>query len=256
MSNRLPPPEERLAAAVEQLSLALCDLPARAKRDARWRLSALEWNLVGALNVAFVLAQIAAERFEDAGSQPWPSDESQMGAHLLREFADARDAANVSRFTMEGALRSLHSSGDLMAQLIRASLLPCQSEYCMLSTMMNPARQCSCSIDESRFSSLTAALTAYRDSPQYRYVAAATNRLKHRNLIGRHMSARRHPDTGIVTIDQILRGFSHDGRRVCAASLCDLRWRSDRLRLLACSVVGEIALLVEGAVPSGGVAKC
>lgn len=244
MSESLDSASERLGLALDRLSESLEILPANVRRDARWRASALSWSLVGAPDVAFELAQRAAEQMADAGSQPWPADESQMGAHLAREFTAMRDAGQLSRFALESGVRSLHSSGDLMAQLVRTSLLNCGSERCSLATMLDPKRQCQCLIVEPQYARLTKALGRYRDSSPFRYVSAASNRLKHRNLIPSRIKALRDPASGAVTVGQSLRGFSHNGRRVRAASLPGLRQRTDRHRLLACIVVAEITRLV------------
>ena len=238
---------DNLAAALERLSDALGVMPAKVRRDARWRASALRWNLIGAPDVAFDVALSAAEQLANAGSQPWPMDASKMGAHLTQEFLAMEDAGQASRFVLESGVRYLHSSGDLMAQVVRTSLLPCSSEGCTLAAMLNPERRCTCLIGEQEYVRLTAALAKYRNSASFRYVTAASNRLKHRNLIPSRIAARRDPDSGDVMVGQLLSGFTHNAKRVRGANLTELSRKTDRLRLSACCVVDEVSQILTDA---------
>lgn len=242
---------ESLCEDLAHLSETLAVLPAASRRAARWRVSASRWNLVEAPDVAFDLAKMAADWFEDAGFRPWPTDTSMSGC-LSQDLLAMRDAGQLSRFALESGVRSLHSAGDLLAQLVRTSLRLCDNERCSLAQMLGSRRTCMCAMDEPEGLRLSRVLHGFRDSPQFGYVEAVSNRLKHRNLVPHGIRAARDRGSGgVVVVSQGLSGFSHDGRRVRTASLSDLVKKAERLRELAAPVVCEVTRIVDEATARG-----
>jgi hypothetical protein len=210
----------------------------------------LRWNLIEAPDVAFGLAKMAADWFEDAGSRPWPTGTS-TGECLYQEFLAMKDAGQLSRFALESGVRNLHAAGDLLAQLVRTSLRLCDSERCGLAQMLGSNRRCTCLVDEPEGLWLSRALDGFRNAPQFGYVEAVSNRLKHRNLVAHGIRAIEVGDSGGVVVSQGLSGFSHDGRRVRAGSLADLVKKAEGLRELARPVVSEVTRLVDDATVRG-----
>jgi hypothetical protein len=209
----------------------------------------LRWNLVEAPDVAFGLAKMAADWFEDAGFRPWPTSTS-IG-ECSQEVLAMKDAGQLSRFALESGVRSLHSTGDLLAQLVRTSLRLCDCERCGLAQMLGSSRRCTCVVDQPECLRLSRVLHGFRGSPQFGYVEAVSNRLKHRNLVPHGIRAVKDGGSGGVVVSQGLSGFSHDGRRVRAANLVDLVKKAERIRELARPVVCEVTRLVDDATARG-----
>jgi hypothetical protein len=204
--------------------------------------------------VALGLAELGAEWFKRSGSIPWPADVSKVGEHLACEARLAKDAALLCYFALESTVRYLHSSGDLLAQLVRTRFQLCENERrCGTANMVDRNRGCTvCAVARPEYAPLLRVLGEYSHSPQYRYCVDATNRIKHRTMLPKEVSASLEWSTGDIHVGQCLSGFSHDGRRYSRTSLPTLVARTRRLRNLARPVVQALSGVIvvdRGATP-------
>lgn len=217
----------------------------RDRRAIRQRVEAVRWSLVEAPEVTIGLAAMGADWMKRAGETPWPDSCSKMGEHLLREYLSVWDAARLSRVALESTVRYAHASGDLLAQLVRTSLQSCGDEArCGLARMVTrEGRGCTkCSIAHPDNRTLSDYLAEYWRSPQYRYIQAADNRMKHRNLMLHGIRASLVPSVEEIVVRQWLTGFSHDGRQHRKTTLLMLTAKIRRLQTLARPVIRELSV--------------
>jgi hypothetical protein len=218
--------------ACEELLTAL---NARGNEDAVGRLRALRWSLGEAPEVGVSFMECAGEQMKDVGRMLAPD----LVEDALLSYELTKSCASQSRFSRESVLRYLHASGDLIAQVVNSALNCGIAEgSCGLGKIL---RKVTGSLDGE---TLVEALTRFKDSDDFKYVAAATNRMKHRSFLPGSIKASLNEDWTSVSVTHVTGAFSHDQDAYGPSSLEELRGRMDVLRGLETRVLLELTTLV------------
>jgi hypothetical protein len=143
---------------------------------------------------------------------------------------------NRSRFAMESVVRYLHASGDLLAQLIRVTLLRGErlGENCWQSDVTKALAK------RQELTTVLDAFSRFVDSEPFRYSADACNRLKHRDWMPFRQWAHLQQDGGVVA-GSAIGPFEHGGTRHAEVDILDLQDLAVRLQELGVAVVGRVA---------------
>lgn len=191
------------------------------------------WSLRDAPNTGLRLAQDAAQQMKQGQHlSDNPVEDAMLNLALTTECYDQ------SRFALECAIRYLHAGGDLVAQIVNATLpVGIEESHCTLNRLVTSLN------GEERRTDLVATLTALRDSAEFQYVQDAANRMKHRNLLYGGIGARRN-DEGCVDVRQHLGAFDYGDRQHSRVQPNDIGQKGETLRLLAGKVLEELIVAV------------
>jgi hypothetical protein len=216
--------------AAESLAQLLKD---RGNDDARSHLNALRWSLRDAPTVGLDFARAASDRMRQGRHlDDDPVRDAILNARLTEECFEQ------SRFALESTIRYLHAAGDLLAQLVNAVLpLGLVEGECDLSRALARLQS------EAAHSHLRSALQTLPASPQFAYVRDATNRMKHRNLMGASIGARVN-DEGGVDVRQRLAAFEHDSRSHDEVAPKDIAAAAASLQRATANVLHELVGLL------------
>lgn len=217
--------------ACEELQTAL---DASGNEDAKGRLSALHWSLGEAPEVGVSFMECVGEQMQAGGRMLAPD----LVEDALLSYDLTKSCAYQSRFSRESVLRYLHASGDLLAQVVNSARSCGIAEgNCALGKVL---RRVTGSPDGA---TLARELGRFKDSEEFKYVAAATNRMKHRSFLPGSITASLNEDWSSVSVAQVTGGFTHDQGGYSASSLEELCGRTDVLRGLATRVLVEVMTL-------------
>ena len=224
----------------EQAVLELNDpLEKRFKPDSQVRLRSLVWTLRDAPDVGLEIAHEVAETMKQGRHMDDDPVQDMILTVQLMQACDQR-----SHFALESTIRYLHASGDLLAQMVNDALgLSLEESVCSLSRVLVPLSAV------STWSRIAGALRRFETSTEYRYVADATNRMKHRNAHRSTIRARV-DDTGEVDVKQGLAPFEHSARSHDETEAAEIRANVDALQSRTAEVLDELrAALIAGDVP-------
>lgn len=186
--------------------------------EASQSLDDLVWPLITGPELALLLA-------EDCFREMTPIVHGDSGPSQLRGLATPGLALRTGHLALEGVVRTIHCSGDHVAQVLNNSLLRANRI---------PAHDCRAKTVRKRFrvgSPVLAAYDAFLNSQAYQFVAAAANEMKHRSLVRSTLAAHRPPGPDqVVTAAFGLDAFEHKGTRWKTADLPRLRAIVDELR--------------------------
>ena len=236
-TDRLQPGVEG-SAALDAFSVA-CEtlhavLEARGGTDAQGRLAALEWSLGVAPETGSAFMLAAGEQLKTGDQMLAPDIEEDAWLKYVLTTA----CLNQSRFSRESVLRYLHASGDLLAQVVN-SALDCRftEGQCSLVKVIAHTK------NRPQLEALSSALQELPDAPEFKYVAAATNRMKHRNFLPGSIRASLGEDR-TVNVTHSTGEFAHNQDAFAPSDLEELRSRADVLRGLVTRALVELTGLV------------
>jgi hypothetical protein len=219
---------EALALATDKLRGVL---DASGVNSAKGPLNALWWSLGQAPDTGYSFMDAAGEQMRAAGGELDldPPRAAALGYQLTTI------SMYQSRFARESVLRYLHASGDLLAMTVNTALsLGVPERSCYLNVVIREAD------GEPRLGALAAILRELAESPEFKYAADATNRMKHRNYLPGSIKATLNDDGASVRVDHRTLAFDEQ----LPLSLEGLRHLTDVLRALATSALMELTKLI------------
>lgn len=201
--------------------------------EASQSLDDLIWPLITGPELALLLA-------EDCFREMTPIVHGDSGPNWLRGFATSDLTLRTGHLALEGVVRTIHCSGDHLAQVLNNSLLRANRV---------PENECKAGTVRLRLpqgSPVLAAYDTFLGSQAYLFVAAATNEMKHRSLVRSTLAAHRPPGPDqIVTATFSLNAFEYKGTPWKSTDLPTLRAIVDELRGRGSRVLDEIARALE-----------
>ena len=202
--------------------------------DSCVRLSSLAWTAQEAPEEGVRIAGEAAEQLKRGRYM----DEDPV-QDAFKTFLLCGECQRRTHFALESTVRYLHAAGDLVAQVVNDALILGIGEgQCNLAKVI----QAVSADGEQR--GVARALRQLKDSDDYRYVADATNRMKHRNALQSSVGAWVTEDDG-VDVRQDLAGFEHNGEPHDVAAAAEIRLRVEGMRGLIADVLEELARCLE-----------
>jgi hypothetical protein len=180
---------ERYRERFTSIGAKLKDAGPLEKADPLEKFDALYWSLKKAPEVGLAMASQEHQRLKATWDKPILA---QIGLNRLtgdqrgqsqweQQFDSVLQSFHRLRFAMESVVRYLHASGDLLAQLVNSCGLlsqPLGEEECSLSRVKEKLLR-----EAGKYPRLVSSLQAFSDSAQFKYVAHACNRMKHRELM-------------------------------------------------------------------------
>jgi len=178
---------ERYRERFASIGAKLKDAGPLEKADPLEKFDALYWSLKKAPEVGLAMASQEHQRLKATWDKPILAEigldrltGGQRGQSQWEQFDSMLQSFHRLRFAMESVVRYLHASGDLLAQLVNSCGLlsqPLGEEECSLSRVKKLLGEA------EKYPGLDSSLQAFSDSAQFKYVADACNRMKHRELM-------------------------------------------------------------------------
>lgn len=199
------------------------------------RLTSLLWTVQEAPDEGLRIAEEAAEQLKRGRCM-----DEDLVQDADKTFRLCVDCQRRTHFALESTVRYLHAAGDLVAQVVNDALvLEIGEGECTLKKVAKVVGAVPVSDDGER-SGVARALGRLRCSNDYRYVANATNRMKHRNALQSSVRAWV-TENDEVDVRQHLSGFEHKGQIHDQTEAAEVRLRVEGVRGLVADVLEELS---------------
>ena len=178
----------------------------------------------------------------------WDDLRRTKSAIIVGDDEDEAAARAVEMYCIDANLRFLHSSGDLLAQAVNASLnLGLDPKDCSLAGIISKTK------DDAQLAGVHSALVSFRDSDQFQYIDSFVSTVKHRGALlpESHKTAitadgRFSEGWEYAAFTFETRGKNGTVRTHDATSREDTRGFGGELRELADDVFSEVLIVLEG----------
>jgi hypothetical protein len=218
-------------------------LDVRGQDRASAALNSAVWALTTGPELALMLAEDCETILSPVGAS------TEQAGLVCRGLSSDGFVLRTGHLAMEAVVRTLHSSGDYLGQMLNNSVLspaPLPGRVHVWEVKEELKRRQKSLVD------VESALDRFLTSPSYRYVAAASNQMKHNELVQSSHALRwdpDHPDDPVSSLFKLLE-FDRDETdrkgtpklsHYAAVHLADLGQMADELRSLAGDVMKRAA---------------